>query len=137
MISAANTSLTVWYAFGGVGVLMAAAAASGLLLGQFRRGVIRELRESLTTAQTEIGINRQIVNRLEDSIRKVEARCGTLEHENSGLRIAVETGAALVPFVQAEFAKFERSVIARHQILAQALPDPVKTALIESLRSEH
>ncbi len=127
-------TIQVWYGLGALGCIAGGAATTGIVLGQLRRGVIEELRESLRTAQVEIDINRSIVSRLDEAMKKIEGRCEHLETENKNLRTAVETGAALVPFMREEFAKFQDQVVARHKILAQALPEPVKTSLLDALR---
>ncbi len=133
----ASGAVSAWYILAAVGLLFTGAGGTGILLGQFRKGVVSELRESLETAQTEIAINRGIVNRLEVDMKKMEGRCEHLEAENRALRTAVETGAALVPFMREELDKFEIRILARHRILAQSLPEPIKTALIDSLGPTH
>lgn len=110
--------------------------ALGIILGQFRRGVVAELRASLGTAQVEIGIHKDIVERLQGALDKLEKRLAALEEENRQLHATLEVGTALIPFVRDEFSAFEARVVARHRMLAAALPPELRDALSETLSDQ-
>jgi hypothetical protein len=60
--------------------VLAIALVAGLLAGQFRRGVVQELRASLDTAAGEIAIERGRADRLEGVITKMQAEITILQN---------------------------------------------------------
>lgn len=87
------------------------------LAAQYRRGVVKELRESLKTASTEIEIHRGIVDRLESKIDALDARCTALEVENKSLRGILATGTHLAPVIEVQLTEII-SLLKEHERLA-------------------
>ena len=112
-----------------IGGALALLGGAGVMFGQFRRGVVTELRESLGTAQVELGIHKEIVDRLQRTLDLMEERLKALENENKQLHATLEVGTALIPFVRDEFAAFEARVVARHRLLAAAMGGPIGDAM--------
>ena len=79
-------TFTETFSLGSVIVIASLVLAGGVLFGQFRRGIVRELRDSLDTARTEIGIERDRANRIEAEMRKLEAANAALTAEVKTLR---------------------------------------------------
>lgn len=96
-----------------VGILLTA----GAIAGQFRRGVVGELRDSLSTANTELDIERKRSDRLEEAVREMARRLGALEAENKVLRETLQTGLRLAPEFQAIIA----AQLAEHEKRSEAL----------------
>ena len=79
-------TFTETFSLGSVMVIAGLFVAAGALFGQFRRGVVKELRDSLDTARTEIGIERDRANRIEHEMRALEAANAALAAEVKTLR---------------------------------------------------
>jgi len=159
-------SLILQDVLGAIAGLLGLIFLTGLVAGQFRRSVISELRDSLTTANTEIDIERKRSDRLEADLKtacdelhtlsqKMETRVSILEAENAVLRETLRTGIELAPAfkeVMAEMLKIheERSlamlerisaeqevrVAERHRHLADILPVEIGDALKKVLPVE-
>lgn len=114
-------SSTLTISLSAVTVALIMTAAIGALLGTFRRGVIRELREALQTAELEISVNRGIVSRLENHVAKLDARCDILERENQSLREILSSGSHLAPVIGAELHKHYVAMKKFHIALARHL----------------
>ena len=104
------------------GIVLGLSLVAGLLAGQFRRGVVGELRESLTTANTELDIERKRGDRLEallarttkefeGRVSSLEARLANMETENRVLRETLQTGIRLAP----EFTSTMTELLAKHE----------------------
>jgi hypothetical protein len=72
---------------GGFATFVGLILLAGLLAGQFRRGVVQELRESLATANTEITIERGRSDRLEAEAEKLRLEVEKLRIEVTALRM--------------------------------------------------
>jgi hypothetical protein len=72
----AGTGVTV---LGIIGAVLALILLAGLVAGQFRRGVVSELREALASAQVEIDLANGRADRLEASLKFMEQRIHELE----------------------------------------------------------
>lgn len=59
--------------------LLALILVAGVVFGQFRRGVVTELREALETARNEIEIERGRADRLERTVERLEEKVHELE----------------------------------------------------------
>ena len=81
-----GVTFTETFSLGSVVVIAGLVLAGGVLFGQFRRGIVRELRDSLDTARTEIGIERDRANRIEAEMRKLESANAALSAEVKTLR---------------------------------------------------
>ena len=79
------------------GIVLGLSLIAGLLAGQFRRGVVGELRESLGTANTELDIERKRGDRLEAKVQSLSDRLTRMETENRVLRETLQTGIRLAP----------------------------------------
>lgn len=101
-----------------VGGIAGLVLLAGLLAGQFRRGVVQELRDALATAKTEIDIERGRSDRLETELKEnreqlgeVEKRLIAIEAENRTLRETLSSGIKLAPefqhLVEVEFRHHE------------------------------
>lgn len=97
----------------GTGIILGLVLIAGLVAGQFRRGVIEELRATLSTAKSEIDIERARSDRHE---REAEA----LRQEVAALRAEVRT---------------LRSVLTDDRKVAQAVAEALR--LDDDLRSNH
>lgn len=100
LLAATPIATVVAMVVGVIGLVLAA----GTVAGQFRRGVVSELRDSLSTANTELDIERKRSDRLEEVVRDLERRLGALEAENRVLRETLQTGIRLAPEFQAIIA---------------------------------
>ncbi|MFL5736746.1 MAG: hypothetical protein ACJ76P_05345 [Actinomycetota bacterium] len=69
---------------GAIGAVFALLLVIGAIAGQFRRGVVSELREALATASNEIGVERGRADRL-------EREAGQLRQELAAIRAEVQT----------------------------------------------
>lgn len=88
-----------------VAVVFGLILVAGLAAGQFRKGVVGELRNSLSTANTELDIERKRGDRLETAVNNLSARMAVLETENRILRETLQTGLRLAP-------EFKESMVA-------------------------
>lgn len=105
---------------------------AGLVAGQFRRGVVQELRESLSTANTELDIERRRGDRLEEAVRGLERRLGTLEAENRVLRETLQTGIRLAPEFQAIISEQLRDHERRSEAMVRAAEEHSKDVARET-----
>lgn len=80
---------------GNVVVVAALVLMAGAVAGQFRRGVVSELRASLDTASSEIEIQRQRGDRLELEMSRLSAENAGLHAEIKTLRDVLVTGGHL------------------------------------------
>ncbi len=114
MLAASSISTVVLVIVGIAGLILLA----GLLAGQFRRGVVQELRETLTTAKSEIDIERSRSDRLEKELAKAHDFSVQLQAEIAGLRSEV----LILRSVRVDEAKVAQAV-------ADRLRDDVKEAI--------
>lgn len=89
----------------------------GLVAGQFRRGVVQELRDSLKTAADEIALQRERGDRLEKTVADMQARLAAMETENRILRETLQTGLRLAP----EFKDAMAELLKRHEERSEAM----------------
>lgn len=88
----------------GVAVL-AVVLIAGLLAGQFRRGVVDELRATISTANSEIEIERGRSDRLEREAAMLRAEVGALRTEVATLRSVMLDDRKLARSIAEELAK--------------------------------
>ena len=81
-------------------LLLGAFMTTGAIVGQFRRGVIDELRASLATAQSEIEIQRGRGDRLETAMSALNEKLAATTAENQLLSLQLKTGMRLAPEFQ-------------------------------------
>ena len=133
-------------------IVLGLVLVGGLMLGQFRRGVVTELREALNSAQSEIEINRGIVARLETemaALRQLNTdlihRIHELENRPNWQSVidnthrletvivsAVEKSAAERAADQARIAaELAAKVEQSHLHLMEKLEDHYRTAVVE------
>lgn len=74
------------------GVLVGLILLAGILAGQFRRGVVEELRQTLATAKVEIDIERSRSDRLEREAQKLRQEVAALRAEVATLRSVLGDG---------------------------------------------
>lgn len=123
----------VVYAITGVIVgVLGIIALVGLVMGQFRRGVVTELRASLNTANTELDIERKRSDRLEDAVKNLETRLAALEAENRVLRETLQTGLRLAP----EFKDTMVDLLRVHEEKSAILMDHLGEKLIGHIHAE-
>lgn len=105
---------------------------AGILAGQFRRGVVDELRATLATAKTEIEIERTRSDRL-------EREANTLRTEVAGLRAEVKTLRSVltdehkVAKTVAEALRLEDE--RRAQAIIDAIKDTVAMAVVRIIEA--
>lgn len=121
------------YVIGAITSVFALLLVAGLLAGQFRRGVVQELRDSLETANTEIGIERARADRLERTlqdnnvaIHRLEERIQRLEGENRILRETLQTGLKLAP----EFKETMLDLLRVHEEKSQVMLEHMQNEII-------
>ncbi len=135
-----------------VGALFAIAAAivglvllAGLVAGQFRRGVVQELRESLLTATNEISIERGRSDRLEreaigmhEEIKALRAQVATLhtvlrDDQQIARLVGAELKNELATLIQHDDEKLQENVALG---VARGLEAPVRalTAAVERIK---
>lgn len=78
----------------GAGIVVGLVLLAGILAGQFRRGVVEELRQTLATAKTEIDIERARSDRLEREAQKLREEVAALRAEVKTLRSVLTDGGA-------------------------------------------
>lgn len=76
----------------GVGVVFGLVLGAGLLAGQFRRGVVKELRNALESALTEIKIQRERGDRQDEDLKSLTVEVAGLRKENEILRSVLISG---------------------------------------------
>ena len=106
---------------------------AGVVAGQFRRGVISELRASLETATSEIEIQRQRSERLTADVQQLREENAALHAELATLRDMLLTGGhlqkAIVDAITDAVSKSTLSVIENSNALAASV-----TAQINALQ---
>jgi uncharacterized coiled-coil DUF342 family protein len=115
MLSVANVYVTL---LTGAGVVVGLVLLAGILAGQFRRGVVEELRSTLETAKNEIEIERGRSDRL-------EREAMSLRNEVSGLRSEVAT----LRSVMLDDRKLAKSIAAELAITRQHEIEEIKEAI--------
>lgn len=93
---------TITVVLGVIGGTVALVLLAGLVAGQFRRGVVEELRQSLHTANTEIEIERKRSDRLEAEAQALRAEVIALRTEVETLRSVLTDDRALARTIAAE-----------------------------------
>jgi len=126
----------ITYILGAITAVLTLVLLAGLLAGQFRKGVVQELRDSLETANTEIEIERKRADRLDRDVkqavlatRALESRIAALETENRVLRETLQTGLRLAP----EFKDTMLTLLREHEDRSKVL---IRDAIKDSLRGE-
>lgn len=90
-----------------IGIVLAA----GAIAGQFRRGVVGELRDSLSTAKTEIDIERSRSDRLEQEAKDLRREVVALRAEVATLRSVLTDDRKLAQLVAQELAETRRGEV--------------------------
>ena len=99
---------------GTLGVLVAVLGLillAGLVAGQFRRGVVQELRDSLHTANTEIEIERRRSDRLDAESKELRLEVIALRTEVATLRSVLTDDRKLAQTVANELSTVHRSEV--------------------------
>lgn len=78
------------------GIVVGLVLLAGILAGQFRRGVVEELRQTLATAKNEIDIERARGDRLERELTASRQEVAGLRAEVQTLRSVVIDGGSHV-----------------------------------------
>ena len=87
------------------------ALVGGVVAGQFRAGIVNELRAALATANTEIDIERKRSDRLEEEARQLRTEVVALRTEVATLRSVLTDDRALAKLLAEELAVTHRAEI--------------------------
>jgi Skp family chaperone for outer membrane proteins len=97
----------------GIGIVIGLVLLAGLVAGQFRRGVVDELRDALQTAKTEIDIERARSDRLEREAQQLRTELAGLRAEVATLRSVLTDDRKLASTI-AEALRRENDTRAEH-----------------------
>lgn len=98
-------SIPVLTVFTVAGILLGLVLLAGLVAGQFRRGVVDELRATLQTAKTEIDVERSRSDRLEREAQALRSEVAALRAEVKTLRSVLTDGQQLAAQVAETLAR--------------------------------
>lgn len=96
-----------------VGLVLGLVLLAGLLAGQFRRGVVSELRDALEAAKNENEILSSRADRLETDMKELSRKVDALHTENAALQAAIASGATLAPQITAVIDAAADKILAR------------------------
>jgi len=107
-LAVATTFLTV---VGIVTSILGIVLLAGLVAGQFRKGVVTELRDSLATAKTENDLLSGRIDRMEADIKNLVEKVAKLHVENGVLRSALTESSHVREVVAEELAKHRTDLL--------------------------
>jgi UPF0716 family protein affecting phage T7 exclusion len=119
ILAVAATLLT---AIGVVTSILGIVLLAGLVAGQFRKGVVTELRDSLATAKTENDLLSGRIDRMEADIKNLVEKVAKLNVENGVLRSALTESSHVREAVAEELSKHRADLLIAIQKAVELRP---------------